>query len=126
MKVIYMLQEGIAAVEDTRTLKRLIEVKGGDYHPMVPSAVLRDEERRFPPIMIIWQTVRWPEGAEASEGEFPALEANVAKEFHQRVSVSKRWARSVMRWSWFFFKMMVLGFVVGFVILMVVFAGAVF
>lgn len=124
MKVIYLLQEGVALAEDTKTLRRLIEVKGGDYHPMVPSAVLRDEERRFPPVMLIWQTIRWPEGAEASDGKFPALEANIAKEFQQRVSVSKRWARSVIKWGWFFFKMMVVGFVMAFAFLMTVFLGA--
>jgi hypothetical protein len=112
MKLIYLTSEGIAFVEDMRPYKRFVEVRGGDYHPLVPGAVMQDDLWTCPPMMFIWQNVRWPEGAEGSDGTWPLREADHAKEHFHPVSVSKRWVRALLAWFLFFIKMAALGFVV--------------
>ena len=116
MKMFYLMSDGVAFVEEIKPVKRLIEVKSGDYHPMVSAAVKRDETRKFPPMMFIWQNIRWAEGAQGSVGTFPALEASKAVEHMQPVSISKRWYRALLKWAWFFFKMVIVGFVLAFAV----------
>lgn len=113
MKLIYLTAERIAFVENVKPYKRFVEVRGGDYHPMVPGAVMQDDNWTYPPLIVIWQDVRWPEGAEGSDGTFPLKEADRAKQHLHPVSVSRRWVRSLIAWLWLFFKMAALGFVVG-------------
>ena len=119
MKVFYINSEGLALVDDMKPNKRLIEMKGGDYHPFAAGGVWKDEKKRQPAMMFYWQTIRWPEGAGKSDGSFPALEANLTKQHMQAVSVSKAFWRGAVKWLWVFGKLMILGFVMVFMVFII-------
>lgn len=112
MKLLYFTVEGICYADECTPFKHLIEVKGGDYHPVVPGAVWTDERRQFPAMLLIWQGIRWPEGAEGSDGRVPVLQANLAKIHQHPVSVSRAWVRTFIRYGLFVVKLTGLSFVV--------------
>lgn len=96
MKAIYLSVTGHAYAENLKATTSLVEMKDG-YHPITNDSVFRDRERKDDAIVVIWQGVAAPEGANQTRQFITDVfvDIEIKKMAHDRKKVNKIWHRQV-------------------------------
>jgi hypothetical protein len=96
--IIYIKQDGTAAIERTKTNPSMIEMPDG-YHPITNNSYWQDAERKRDPVLIIIQGVRGPYGATMENEDVSRLlyDLEVKERAFKKPGVSKMWMRMFER-----------------------------
>lgn len=115
MILIYLKADGQARAEFIKHASKFIELQDG-YHPMLDKGVLRDNEHKYPAVMMISQNRFNPLNCpdEIKDTATVLIENELIKMGRGRPSVSRLFWRKFLGWlfntlRWFYFGVFMLG-----------------
>jgi len=121
IKALFVCMDGNIHVENIPVTKREVDWIDG-AHPLPTSCVYEDIDHKLPPIVLIWHGIPEPEGAgigEKGQGAF-LQEAFHFTQHKRKPLVSKRWIRLTVKGLIMFLKILFIGFLVAFCMMVLV------